>query len=63
MNSAIQAIAGILMILAAGGSITRLYREVKLTTVRAVHRGLLPLESYTRKLTGVSVLPVGRDGR
>ena len=59
MSSAIQAVGGILLILAVGGSIDRLYRAVQTETVRKVHAGLsTSLESYTRKLTGT-----GRSAR
>ena len=51
MKSVIDAITGILMIIAVGSSMGALYHMVKKETVIKVHRGLGRLEPFTRKLT------------
>ena len=54
MESTINAIFVILGFVLAGEAIVPLYQAVKTATVVRVHRGLPPLERYTRKLTGSS---------
>ena len=56
MNSVIQAIVGILMLLGLGAGIGSFYRTVKTETVIKVHNGLhSSLEGYTQKLTGTKL--------
>ena len=52
MKSVIDAVFGVLMILAGSYALESIYKVVKTETVIKVHRGLHPLEAYTRRLTG-----------
>ena len=53
MNSVIQAIVGILVLLGFGAGIGSFYRTVKIEALIKVHSGLhSSLEGYTQKLTG-----------
>ena len=55
MESTINAIFVILGFILAGSAFGPIYRAVKTETVIRVHRGLPPLEGYTRKLTGTKL--------
>ena len=56
MNSVIQAVVGILMLLGLGAGVGSFYRTMKTETVLKVHHGLhSSLEGYTRKLTGTKL--------
>ncbi len=55
MKSVIDAIVGIFMLLGLGTGIVVLHDAVKKEAMIKVHRGLSPLERYTRKLTRVKL--------
>ena len=53
MNSVIESIIGLLMLVLTGSAIGQVYYAIKKETIHRVRRELPShLESYTRKLTG-----------